>query len=228
MNQQGADYAQLEIAIDSSVVARASIIASVASTSSYSQAKVKALPKFLQRDAYLKALYLVAREFRPACAMQFCTSGTAEMADDQLHVLITSPKELKKCLRAFEKTARPKTVQGTVQRSRLHESDDESAGSGSEMSDYNHFGSSSSDDDSSSSDDDSSSSDEDGESSVVNESGSSEASSDGDDESGSHDGSSSGSDSDGDGGDDDEDDCSNSDGDDNSSNDDEYDDEDDH
>jgi hypothetical protein len=198
------NYAQLEAAIDSRVVARSSIIASVVSTSSYSQAKIKALPKHLQRAAYVKALYPLARETHPTTAMQWCVSAAAEMTDEQLHALIISPKELKKCLRLHAQSA--KAVPPAAARSRRQESDSESIASGSEMSDYNHVGSSSSDDGGSSSDDD------DGEGSAVEDGDSSEGSGnddedddDGDD--GSDDGSDDGDvDGDGDDGDDDDDD----------------------
>ena len=169
IRSQCSNYAQLEAAIDSRVVARSSIIASVVSTSSYSQAKIKALPKHLQRAAYVKALYPLARETHPTTAMQWCVSAAAEMTDEQLHALIISPKELKKCLRLHAQSA--KAVPPAAARSRRQESDSESVASGSEMSDYNHVGSSGSDDDGGSS-----SEDDDGEGSVVEDGDSSEGS----------------------------------------------------
>jgi hypothetical protein len=131
------DYALREVTLDASVVARASIIASVVSTSSYSQSSIKALPKHLQRDAYLKALYPLARLIRPATAMKWCVEAAAAMTDDELHVLITSPKELKKSFRSYEQLAARETAGRAERRERGREADADSTETDSETSDYN-------------------------------------------------------------------------------------------
>ncbi len=132
------------------MVARSSIIASIVSTSSYSQAKIKALPRYLQRAAYLKELYPLARDTHPATAMKWCVEATAAMTDDELHTLITSPKELKQRLRAHSKTAKQQDGAHTQPVRRLPESESESIGSESGASDYNEHSGSSDGDESSS------------------------------------------------------------------------------
>jgi hypothetical protein len=143
IHTRSSDYARREVALDASVIARASMIASVVSTSSYSQANIKALPKYLQRDAYLRALYPLARLIHPASAMKWCVEASASMTDDELHALITSPKELKKCLRAYEQLAARKNGEHTEGRRRVQEADTDSVETSSELSDYNDNSSSS-------------------------------------------------------------------------------------
>jgi hypothetical protein len=145
------DYALREVTLDASVLARASIIASVVSTSSYSQSSIKALPKHLQRDAYLKALYPLARLIRPATAMKWCVEAAASMTDDELHALITSPKELKKRFRSYEQLAARETAGRAERRQRGREADADSTETDSETSDYNDNSSSGSGSDSGSS-----------------------------------------------------------------------------
>jgi hypothetical protein len=174
VHSRSSDYALREVTLDASVIARASIIASVVSTSSYSQSSIKALPKHLQRDAYLKALYPLARLIRPAIAMKWCVEAAASMTDDELHALITSPKELKKCFRSYEQLAARKNGVDAERREGGQEADADSAETDSETSDYN---------DNSSSGSGSGNSDGSSDESVAEDEGSTSAS-DGDDDDG--------------------------------------------
>jgi hypothetical protein len=143
-NGRDNSFARLEVALDASVVARSSIIASVVSTSSYSQTKIRALPTYLQHGAYLKALYLLARDISPSFAMKWCHEVAAQMKDDELHALIVSPQQLKQSVISYCRTA--KVVDGKAARSRdrTHQSDSGSiAESDVETSDYNNSSSSS-------------------------------------------------------------------------------------